>query len=740
MGEARQPMSSGFPKLITVLLRLIAVLLSFCFALRSSGQAQVQPRRVLILNEVGTAWPGINLIDHGISAALDTSPYKLEFYREYMDAILFPDPVDQQRFRKFFIRKYQNRRPDIIITVGPSPLKFMVEMHDKAFPGVPIVFCLPNWAPGTPARVNFTGVQNEISPVETLEAAIHLKPVTKHVLVVAGTSLVDATYTNVVKQKLRPYEAKYGIAYLTNVTMPDLVDRLKHLPRETIVLFTSFSQDAAGSRFTTGGASAIVAAAANVPIFALGDASINHGEVGGKLSLLHEQGRLAGELAVRILQGAPPNEVARVTAGTTYMFDWRALRRWGFEESHLPPGSIVLNRRATLWDSYKWYVIGGISLIVFEALLIFGLLWQRTRRRNAESQLSVTNDRLRTAIEGGRFVGWDFDVNTGQNQWFGDLHGVFGIASKTYAAHDGEFRKRVHPDDLDAVMHALQRAQKNREPYVAEFRIIRNDGEVRWILARGKFHHAVNGRPERMLGLAVDVTERKLAEQALADVSRRLIQAQEQERMRIARELHDDINQQISILAVDLNRLGQQPPESTARLKSIFDEVALRLSDIIGEVQAISHRLHSSKLEYVGLLAACKGFCKEAAERQSVNIEFRADGVPSGVPQDVSLTIFRVLQESLQNAIKHSGAQHFAVQLRGLCGDLQLTVQDDGIGFDVVRATSNHGIGLISMRERVNLVKGAISITSQPGAGTEVNIRVPMSATHRSHEAASEVA
>src|SRR4051794_28061874 len=213
MGEARQPMSSGFPKLITVLLRLIAVLLSFCFALRSSGQAQVQPRRVLILNEVGTAWPGINLIDHGISAALDTSPYKLEFYREYMDAILFPDPVDQQRFRKFFIRKYQNRRPDIIITVGPSPLKFMVEMHDKAFPGVPIVFCLPNWAPGTPARVNFTGVQNEISPVETLEAAIHLKPVTKHVLVVAGTSLVDATYTNVVKQKLRPYEAKYGIAY-----------------------------------------------------------------------------------------------------------------------------------------------------------------------------------------------------------------------------------------------------------------------------------------------------------------------------------------------------------------------------------------------------------------------------------------------------------------------------------------------------------------------------------------------
>src|SRR6266550_7539715 len=118
-------------------------LVLFCFLPCRVGQAQPKLPRLLILYEVGTTYPGINLIDQGIRDVLDPSPDKLETYREYMDTILFPDPADQQQLRDFYIRKYQNRRPDVIITVGPSPLKFMVEAHTKAFPGVPIVFCMP---------------------------------------------------------------------------------------------------------------------------------------------------------------------------------------------------------------------------------------------------------------------------------------------------------------------------------------------------------------------------------------------------------------------------------------------------------------------------------------------------------------------------------------------------------------------------------------------------------------------
>src|SRR6516225_3690154 len=115
--------------------RVLPLVLALCsFEPGSFGSTELNPvRRVLILYEAGTAYPGVNLVDQGIRAALDTAPYKLEVYREYMDSILFPDPADQQRFREFYIRKYRNRRPDVIITMGPSPLKFVVEMRDRGF-------------------------------------------------------------------------------------------------------------------------------------------------------------------------------------------------------------------------------------------------------------------------------------------------------------------------------------------------------------------------------------------------------------------------------------------------------------------------------------------------------------------------------------------------------------------------------------------------------------------------------
>src|SRR5262249_48003470 len=185
---------------------------------------------------------------------------------------------------------------------------------------------------------------------------------------------------------------------------------------------------------------------------------------------------------------------------------------------------------------------------------ILALLWQRARRRSAENELAITYDRLRMAVEAGRFVGWDWDIKAGTNQWFGDLTSMFGIPADARSAQMGEFSGRVHAEDRDTVSKAIEEARRTRKPYRAEFRIPEGNGIVRWILARGKFYYANNGEAERMLGLAVDITDRKLAEQALSNMSRRLIQAQEQERSRIARELHDDINQQLALLEIDISQ------------------------------------------------------------------------------------------------------------------------------------------------------------------------------------------
>ena len=696
-----------------------------CCILRGVAETEVQPKRILILYEVGTAYPGVNLIDQGLRAAFDASHDNLEIYREYMETVLFPDPGDQERFREFYIRKYKDRRPDVIITVGPSPLKFMIEKHKRAFPGVPIVFCLPTWAPSAlTLDSDFVGYVNDLAPAATLETAVRMRPDTKNIVVVGGTSYIDAQIENTVKEQLRPYESRFDISYLTNLTMPDLLERLHHLPDHTIVLHTSLSRDAQGATFIAGTqGTSMVAAAANAPVFVLYETFLNHGEVGGKVFSHRRQGRLAGELALRIINGEKPQDISKINAGTVPMFDWRALRRWGINEKNLPPGSVVLNRQPTVWELYRWYIMGALCVILLEALLISGLIWQRKRRRKAEGELSITHDRLRLAIKAGRSVGWDLDLKSGKNLWFGDLQTMFGIASDSYSTQIGELYRHVHPDDRGLLSKTIDYARLSHEPYTAEFRVVREDATVRWVTAMGEFYYASNGDPEWMVGMAVDITERKLAEEALSSVSRRLIQAQEQERTRIARELHDDINQRVAILAIELDALQQSRPDSA--LGTRLNGLRLRLLELGLEIQGISHRLHSSKLEYLGLVAACKSFCEEVAERHKVTIDFTAEEVPRGVPQDVSLCLFRVLQEALNNAIKHSGTQHFEARLRRFSGEIELVIRDPGKGFDLNATMNTQGLGLISMRERVSLVGGAILITSKPMRGTEITVRVP---------------
>ena len=953
-----------------------------CFLLQLVGNAQVKEvRRVLIIYESSPYSPLPNLVDQGIRTALEHSPYQVEFYHEHMETAAFPDPADQQLFRDFYLRKYQNRRPDLIIAVGPAPLEFMVETHKRSFPGIPVVFCLPNRIPSDfTVDSDFTGVKGDIAPAATLAAALRLRPGTQHVVVVGGTSPFDKQQNASITGQLKPFEDHLDISYLTDLTMPDLLERLKRLPSHTIVILGALGRDAAGTRFTLAESGPMVVAAANAPVFSLNDRALNHGEVGGNVSNALEQGKIAGGMALRILKGERPQDIQPVKDETTYMFDWQALKRWGMKESDLPPGSILLNRRPGVWESYKWFIIGCITLILLESLLLCGLVFQRRRRRKAENELAVTYDRFRLAVEAGRSVAWDWDVKSGRDRRFGDLETMFGIKSSVYSGRVEEFLSYIHPEDRDLVSKAIAGSREGRQPYFAEFRVVRPDGAVRWITAQGIFYYSDHGDPERMIGMAVDITERKrveqelresqdrlagivgsamdaiiatdedrrivlfnnaaekmfgcaqdealgasihqfipqgltaenrtalpaagetratagatgeldelwavrrngqkfpieasishvrsdtrmlstviirditerrqaeesvreseerfrsvantapvmiwmadadqlytylnkpwldftgrsigaelgngwfegvhpedlescldaytqafdrresfqmqyrlrrhdgqyrwvfdtgvprfnwdgsfagfigscidvtdrkLAEEALADMGRRLIEAHEEERTWIARELHDDINQRIAVLVNEVDMLEEGLPESMLELHDQVRQARQRLAELAGDIQSLSHRLHSSKLDYLGIAAAASSFCKEFSAQQKVEIDFSHAGIPRSVPKEISLCLFRILQESLQNAVKHSGVRQFRVELRRTANQIQLTVKDMGVGFDQDDAKSRHGLGLISMRERLQLVKGELFIKSERGGGTTIYARIP---------------
>ena len=233
-----------------------------------------------------------------------------------------------------------------------------------------------------------------------------------------------------------------------------------------------------------------------------------------------------------------------------------------------------------------------------------------------------------------------------------------------------------------------------------------------------------------------DITERKRLEETLTRMSRKLVEAQEHERARIARELHDDINQRLALLAIEIEASKQNPPNSAEDISRLLTDVRERITEVSSDVQSISHQLHSSQLEYLGIVGAVKSFCREFAARQKVEIDFTHDDIPRPVSREVSLCLFRVLQEALHNAAKHSQVRHFEVRLGCSAGQVELTVSDRGAGFDADMAMSKGGLGLTSMRERVRLVNGTIAIDSKPEGGTTIRVHVPLKTEHVSQRAA----
>ena len=259
-------------------------------------------------------------------------------------------------------------------------------------------------------------------------------------------------------------------------------------------------------------------------------------------------------------------------------------------------------------------------------------------------------------------------------------------------------------------------------------------GKTRWARWEVRPWRAADGTVGGILILTEDITRSKEAEEKLSDMTRKLIEAQEQERSRIGRELHDDIGQRLALVAVELQQLHENSvilPDVRSRM----GEFQKQISEIAADIQSLSHELHSAKLQYLGIAAAMRSFCREFGEQQKVEIDFTSHDLPSPLEPDTSLCLFRVLQEALHNSAKHSGVKHFEVRLWGTSDEIHLMVTDSGAGFDREAAKERRGLGLISMEERLRLLNGTLSIESQFNRGTTIHARVPLSSVSDSMRA-----
>ena len=363
------------PRERSTLRRLIVAALGIvCFVLASQAQER---KIVLMINEVGQSHPGPSIVTNAIVSALQADPqFEEEFHWENLDAV---DKSDESlnELRDSIAQKYRDNKPDVIVLLGPDPLRLLLDPSKPFYPDVPVVFCcsVPGQVDQEVADSRSTGSWFQLDPAKTLDAARRLLPDTRQVFVVAGQSRYDRRLTALVKAGLDSYEPHLDVTYLTDDPMAELQERLRHLPSHSIVLYLSFFKDALGRRFINAAeALPLITAASSAPVFGISSTYLGHGIVGGFVVSTEGQAKIAARDVLEILAGKPPQDIPIVHGPSVYQFDWRELRRWNLDESKLPAGSTILFRPPTLWERHM-LTFGG--LLIFVSLLITYLFLKR---------------------------------------------------------------------------------------------------------------------------------------------------------------------------------------------------------------------------------------------------------------------------------------------------------------------------------------------------------------------------
>ncbi len=361
--------------------------------------------------------------------------------------------------------------------------------------------------------------------------------------------------------------------------------------------------------------------------------------------------------------------------------------------------------------------------------MIGSLFGNAVGRRRAEQQLQEKQEWLQLALEASMTALWELDVQTGRVRWSQRQSTLLGKEPVELEASYEKFLDLIPEEDRQDLYRRALSLLTNREgndEIVTEWRFHEPGGAIRWLLFRGQVFRGERGKPLRLRGVNVDITDLKQAKMELMQLTERLIRAQEDERQRLARDLHDDIGQRLSLLIIGLDRLKHN---LSVDMRVEREQVGVALeqaSELATDIHGLSHQLHSSKLQHLGLNSALRELCLQMSRQHSIEVELFTGKVPWLVTEERSLCLYRVAQEALKNAAKHSGSSKIQVELEVQYGLLQLKVRDDGQGFDV----NNYepGLGLASMRERMRMVGGTLEIHSTPGHGTEIVSRVEVSA------------
>jgi PAS domain S-box-containing protein len=361
-------------------------------------------------------------------------------------------------------------------------------------------------------------------------------------------------------------------------------------------------------------------------------------------------------------------------------------------------------------------------------------MWQRIQRRRVEAKYQTVADFT---------YAWEYWANLDDSLEYvsPSCERISGYQTRDFFDNPTLLKEIILPEDRDLWNQHYHASRQELKPCEIQFRIQRRDGEIRWIEHNCQPVTDARGHLQGFRASNRDITARKRVEEGIREsekdlrrLATQLISAHEEERRSLARELHDDLSQRLAALAIQAGRMEQQAVNRHAIDVEACSSLKDQIIAISNEVHSLSRQLHPSILDDLGLTKAVESECTRFSKREGIEVTFTPENIPGTLSKDVSLSIYRIIQEGLNNIAKHACARRARVELQRTDGSLCLSIQDDGIGFDASEVRRKPGLGLSSMRERTRIIHGMLRITSELEKGTIITVRVPLEKSSRTKE------
>lgn len=501
-------------------LLLFALMLS---GIRSSFAAeQIPVKRVHVMYGFNPNFPAHQLFTNGLQGVFGRSSdkFRIEYSFEYLDLGLGrADEEYRATFADFLKRKYSLKpKPDLIIAHLTPANTFLVKYAKEIMPGVPVVFTgdQPGMIPVKDIPSNFAGIVREGNPAPAVSLILQAQPETKKIYIVMGDSPHERETRLTFTKDLASFSEKVEIVYLNHLPFPQMMETIKGISGPSVILFVTYFQDVAKNNFVPAKVAEIISRAANVPTYGISAPYMGKGVVGGYQFSAGIVGERAAELGTKILLGRRisdfPREQAAVTA--EYRFDWRALKRWGIDERRLPPESKFEYRAPTLWEAYKWYIVGGFILVLAETFLIFGLLINRRMREKVEKALRENEEKYRFHFENVSDVICSYDREFRILSISPSLERVLGYKPEEFIGKSFAELNIVSPEYFKKATSDAMRvfAGEHLDSIIYEF--IARDGTRKY----GEFSGTPllrDGQVVAVVSVVRDITARKKAEDTL---------------------------------------------------------------------------------------------------------------------------------------------------------------------------------------------------------------------------------